>query len=145
MFGGFRTRAEETYQILQAGETAFLVVASPEPDAVREAAFFARRLGEERMPLAGLLLNRVHTTTVELSAERSLAAAAELDELGGHEITAEALRVHAALSDLAAREQRVAGVFTSEFPAVAMVPVTAQPADVHDVDGLRAIGAAISL
>ena len=145
MFGGFRTRAEETYRILQAGETAFLVVASPEPDAVREAAFFARRLGEEAMPLAGLLLNRVHTTTVELSAERSLGAAVELDKLGGHEITAEALRVHAALSDLVAREQRVAGAFTSEFPAVPMVPVPAQPADVHDVDGLRAIGAAISL
>jgi anion-transporting ArsA/GET3 family ATPase len=144
-FGGFRTRAEETYRILQAGETAFLVVASPEPDAVREAAFFARRLGEERMPLAGLVLNRVHTTTVELSADRSLAGAVELDALGGHETTAEALRVHAALSDLAAREQRVAGVFTSEFPAVPMVPVTAQPADVHDVDGLRAIGVAISL
>ncbi|HEY6592695.1 MAG TPA: ArsA-related P-loop ATPase [Asanoa sp.] len=145
MFGGFRTRAEETYRILQAGETAFLVVASPEPDAVREAAFFARRLGEEAMPLAGLLLNRVHTTTVELSAERSLGAAVELDKLGGHEITAEALRVHAALSDLVAREQRVAGAFTREFPAVPTVPVPAQPADVHDVDGLRAIGAAISL
>jgi anion-transporting ArsA/GET3 family ATPase len=144
MFGGFRTRAEETYRILQADETAFLVVAAPEPDAVREAAYFARRLGEERMPLAGLVLNRVHTTTVDLPADKSLAAAAQLDELGGNEITAEALRVHAALSDLAAREQRVARIFTSEFPTVPTVAVTAQPADVHDVDGLRTIGTAIS-
>ena len=31
-FGGFRTRAEGTYRVLQAPETAFLVVAVPEPE-----------------------------------------------------------------------------------------------------------------
>ena len=46
MFGGFRQRAEQTYRILQARETAFLLVAAPEPDAVREAAYFAGRLGD---------------------------------------------------------------------------------------------------
>jgi anion-transporting ArsA/GET3 family ATPase len=144
MFGGFRQRAEQTYRILQAEETAFLVVASPEPDAVREAAYFAHRLGKERMPLAGLVLNRVHRTTVDLTAEQSLAAAAALDELGGQEPTAEALRVHAALAELMRREEGVAKAFTDEFPAVPMVQVEAQPADVHDVDGLRMIGDAIS-
>jgi anion-transporting ArsA/GET3 family ATPase len=144
MFGGFRQRAEQTYRILQAEETAFLVVASPEPDAVREAAYFARRLGAERMPLAGLVLNRVHRTTVDLTAEQSLAAAAELDEIGGQETTADALRVHAALAELMHREEGVAKLFTDEFPQVPMVPVEAQPADVHDVDGLRMIGDAIS-
>jgi anion-transporting ArsA/GET3 family ATPase len=144
MFGGFRQRAEQTYRILQARETAFLLVAAPEPDAVREAAFFARRLSEEHMPLAGLVLNRVHHTAVDLSAERSLAAAAELDELGGHEATAEALRVHAALAQQTAREQSVAAVFTDAFPGVPTVEVTAQPADIHDVDGLRTVGDALS-
>ena len=59
MFGGFRERAEQTYRILQARETAFLVVAAPEPDAIREAAYFAGRLADDDMPLAGLVLNRV--------------------------------------------------------------------------------------
>src|SRR3712207_4227676 len=62
MFGGFRQRAEHTYRVLQDRETAFLLVAAPEPDAVREAQYFAERLVAERMPLAGLVLNRVHTT-----------------------------------------------------------------------------------
>ena len=62
MFGGFRDRAEQTFRVLQAPETAFLVVAVPEPDAIREADYFAGRLAAERMPLAGLLLNRVHLT-----------------------------------------------------------------------------------
>ena len=58
MFGGFRQRAEKTYELLQAAGTAFLVVAAPEPDALREAAYFVERLGEDDMPLAGLVLNR---------------------------------------------------------------------------------------
>src|SRR5918911_1136029 len=79
MFGGFRQRAERTYQVLQDRETAFLLVAAPEPDAVREAAYFAERLVAERMPLAGLVLNRVHRTGLDLlSTERSDAAATTL-------------------------------------------------------------------
>jgi anion-transporting ArsA/GET3 family ATPase len=145
MFGGFRQRAEQTYRILQARETAFLLVAAPEPDAVREAAYFAGRLGEEHMPLAGLVLNRVHRPAVDSpTAEQSLAAAERLAGLGGHEAAVETLRTHAALVQQAARERLVAARFTDAFPAVPMAAVTAQPADVHDVDGLRTIGTAIS-
>ena len=54
------------------------------------------------------------------------------------------LRAHAALAQQAVREQEVAARFTEAFPAVPAVSVTAQPADVHDVDGLRTIGEAIS-
>ncbi|MFD8385130.1 ArsA family ATPase [Streptomyces sp. NPDC059679] len=79
MFGGFRTRAEATYRLLQAPGTAFLVVAAPERDALREAAYFVERLAADRMPLAGLVLNRVHGSgAVQLSAERALAAAETL-------------------------------------------------------------------
>ncbi|HEY0696528.1 MAG TPA: ArsA-related P-loop ATPase [Micromonospora sp.] len=145
MFGGFRQRAEQTYRILQDRETAFLLVAAPEPDAVREAAYFATRLGEERMPLAGLVLNRVHRTATESpTVEESLAAAERLAALGGHDATVETLRAHAALARQAAREQQVAATFTERFPQVPTVEVAAQPVDVHDIDGLRTIGAAIS-
>ncbi|MFB6524405.1 ArsA family ATPase [Streptomyces sp. NPDC056401] len=83
MFGGFRTRADATFQLLQAPGTAFLVVSAPEPDALREAAYFVERLAAERMPLAGLVLNRVHGSDAEqLSAERALAAAENLEEGG---------------------------------------------------------------
>ncbi|MFC4515398.1 ArsA-related P-loop ATPase [Streptomyces ehimensis] len=79
MFGGFRTRADATYRLLQAPGTAFLVVAAPERDALREAAYFVERLAAERMPLAGLVLNRVHGSgAAGLSAERALAAAEAL-------------------------------------------------------------------
>ncbi|MFE9682708.1 ArsA-related P-loop ATPase [Streptomyces sp. NPDC002701] len=80
-FGGFRTRADATYKLLQAPGTAFLVVAVPERDALREAAYFVERLAAENMPLAGLVLNRVHGSgATQLSAERALAAAENLAE-----------------------------------------------------------------
>ncbi|GHC72841.1 ArsA family ATPase [Streptomyces flavofungini] len=84
MFGGFRKRADATYRLLQAPGTAFLVVASPERDALREAAYFVERLAADDMPLAGLVLNRVHGSgAAELSAERALAAAEGLEERYG--------------------------------------------------------------
>jgi anion-transporting ArsA/GET3 family ATPase len=144
MFGGFRQRAEQTYRILQAPETAFFVVAAPEPDAIREAGYFAGRLAEERMPLHGLILNRVHEVAApRLAAPESLAAAETLARTGD-QVTADALRVHATLTRQVAREEAVAAVFTEEHPGIPVAPVPAQPADVHDLDGLRAIGTALS-
>jgi anion-transporting ArsA/GET3 family ATPase len=83
MFGGFRARADATFRLLQAPGTAFLVVATPERDALREAAYFVRRLADDGMPLAGLVLNRVHGGgPALLTAERALSAAENLEEGG---------------------------------------------------------------
>jgi anion-transporting ArsA/GET3 family ATPase len=143
MFGGFRERAEHTYRVLQDPQTAFLLVATPEADAIREACYFAKRLVEERMPLSGLVLNRVHTTAVRgLSAIDSLRAAEAV--AAEHPRAAAALRAHAALMQQMVREQRMSARFTRAFPAVPYVEVPAQPTDVHDLDGLRAIGAALA-
>ncbi|MFF4318262.1 ArsA family ATPase [Streptomyces sp. NPDC001568] len=162
MFGGFRTRADATFRLLQAPGTAFLVVAAPEPDALREAAYFVERLAAERMPLAGLVLNRVHGSGAgQLSAERALSAAENLEE-GGivdqesgkaglrdapddgspdvDEVTAGLLRLHAERMQVIARERRTRDRFTSLHPEVAVTEVTALPGDVHDLAGLRAIG-----
>ncbi|BAU84322.1 anion-transporting ATPase [Streptomyces laurentii] len=219
MFGGFRTRADATYKLLQAPGTAFLVVATPERDALREAAYFVERLAAEEMPLAGLVLNRVHGSgAARLSAERARAAAENLDEGrivdqaagktpgrgpraaspeshapaapptaaptpdlataagttvapsappvppvpeaaptadGEHsaptapdasvapdvrELTAGLLRLHAERMRVLAREQRTRDRFTALHPEVAVAEVAALPGDVHDLDGLRAIG-----
>src|SRR5205085_7301481 len=81
LFGGFRQRAQKTYRLLQARGTAFLVIAAPEPDALREAAYFVERLNEEQMPLAGLVVNRASPMPQgRLSADQALGAAERLDE-----------------------------------------------------------------
>jgi len=167
MFGGFRERAEATYKLLQAPGTSFLVVATPEPAALREASYFVERLAEERMPLAGLLLNRVHSAgSCRLSAARSQAAAETLETISSNgpvaaassgdypfsantvsanTATAAALRLHASRMNLGEREQRVAGSFMSAHPAVPVVEVPALPEDVHDLAGLRRVGGSFAV
>jgi anion-transporting ArsA/GET3 family ATPase len=144
MFGGFRERAQATYDLLKAPGTAFVVVATPERDALREAAYFVERLAQERMPLAGLVVNRVHRSVVPLTVERSVAAAQSLEESGTAPLTAAVLRLHAERVQLATRERRLEERFSSAHPAVPLVEVAAQPGDVHDLDGLRAIGASLA-
>ncbi|KND34031.1 ArsA family ATPase [Streptomyces acidiscabies] len=230
MFGGFRTRADATYKLLQAPGTAFLVVAAPERDALREAAYFVERLAAEDMPLAGLVLNRVHGSgAAHLSAERALSAAEVLEaglpqeephlpqnadpsnslrspepgaenlapagivdqdpgkavlrnspdprgssdspvsdapapasapdpvtasddgsptgvdaERSVDRLTAGLLRLHADRMHLLSREQRTRDRFTARHPEVAVAEVAALPGDVHDLAGLRDIGARLA-
>ncbi|HEY1639740.1 MAG TPA: ArsA family ATPase [Streptosporangiaceae bacterium] len=141
MFGGFRERADYTYQLLRAPGTAFLVVAAPEPDALREASYFVERLAQERMPLAGLLLNRVQRApAARLSAARSQAAAETLQASGSHPLAVTALRLHSERMQQVAAQRRLAEHFTSAHPVVPVAEIPAQAQDVHDLDGLRAIG-----
>ncbi|HVW80658.1 MAG TPA: ArsA-related P-loop ATPase [Mycobacteriales bacterium] len=141
MFGGFRERADQTYKLLKERGTSFVVVAVPERDALREAAYFVERLESEQMPLAGLVLNRVHVTSApDLSVERSIAAAETLDAAGDEPLAAAALRIHAGRTEAAAHDARRASQFHTAHPRVRMAKVAAQPSDVHDLDGLRAIG-----
>jgi anion-transporting ArsA/GET3 family ATPase len=145
MFGGFRERADATYQLLKTSGTAFVVVAAPERDALREASYFVERLGTEGMPLAGLVLNRVHTTGAKsLSAARATAGAETLAEVGEHPLAAGVLRLHAERMRIIEREQSLRGRFTAAHPRVPVVDVPAQPGDVHDLAGLRTVGAALA-
>ena len=166
MFGGFRERAEDTYRLLQTPGTAFLVVATPEPDALREASYFVERLSQDRMPLAGLILNRVHRSpAAQLSAARSLAAAEALQPAGvpagsppvlqngtagepadatRYPLVVTALRLHAERMQLIAAERRLAQRFTAAHPGVPVTQVTAQPEDVHDLAGLHTIGESLA-
>jgi anion-transporting ArsA/GET3 family ATPase len=152
LFGGFRQRAQKTYELLQAEATAFLVVAAPEPDALREAAFFVERLNEERMPLAGLVVNRAHREPPgRLTAEQALASAQRLDELEGtgeddetDGLTAGLLRLHADRARIVARETRLRRRFSAAHPHVPTAVVPALSTDVHDLDGLRLVGDLVS-
>jgi anion-transporting ArsA/GET3 family ATPase len=145
LFGGFRQRAQRTFELLQADGTSFLVVAAPEPDALREASFFVDRLSQDDMPLAGLVLNRVHPTArTPISAGRALAAAEMLDEEKEHSLTAQLLRLHAEREQVSEREKALSTRFTAAHPGVPVVRVPACAQDVHDLDGLREVGAGLA-
>src|SRR5260221_803131 len=100
------------------------------------------------MPLAGLIVNRVHRSpAARLSAARSLAAAETLQGLKDSESSAlgiAALRLHAERMRQAESERRLARRFTAAHPLVPVAHVPAQPDDVPDLNGLPPIGAAFA-
>jgi hypothetical protein len=67
-----------------------------------------------------------------------------LEESNEHPVAAALLRLHADRMRLWAREQHLRGRFTAAHPRVPVVDVAAQPGDVHDLAGLRAIGTALA-
>jgi anion-transporting ArsA/GET3 family ATPase len=144
VFGGFRARAEQTYALLQAPGTAFLVVAAPEADALREAAYFVERLNEDRMPLAGLVVNRASPAGQgSLSADEAMAASARLHRDAPSptaSLTAGLLRLHADRERMVEREAVLRQRFAAAHPSVATAVVPALAGDVHDLVGLRLVG-----
>lgn len=146
MFGGFRERADVTYALLKEHTTAFVVVASPDRDALREAAFFVDRLGEERMPLAGVVVNRLQSLgAAALSASRAEDGAEQLAEDGAEgSLTAGLLALHADLASTSARQNAVVTRFAASHPDVRISTVAASATDVHDLDGLREVGRMLS-
>lgn len=142
LFGGFQDRADRTYAMLSKPGTHFLVVAAAEPDALREASFFVDRLSTERMPLAGLVLNRTHPPLCSLSGDHAITAADQLAD--ADELTTAVLRIHAQRVGTAKREQHLLHRFTGAHPRVPIASVTALPFEVSDLEALRAVGAQLA-
>jgi anion-transporting ArsA/GET3 family ATPase len=141
LFGGFRQRAQKTFELLQADGTAFLVVAAPEPDALREAAYFVERLGEDHMPLAGLVVNRASPAPQgELSADEAMAASERLRREHPGSLAGGLLRLHADRTRMVVREESLRDRFATAHPTVPSAVVPALAGDVHDLDGLRRVG-----
>ena len=142
LFGGFRQRAQRTFELLQDRRTAFLVIAAPEPDALREAAYFVERLRQERMPLAGLVVNRASTDPEgDLSAHAAMTGVEKLRSLGeAHGLAAGLLRLHADRKVVVEREKKLTRRFATSHPDVPTAVLPALSTDVHDLDGLRRIG-----
>jgi anion-transporting ArsA/GET3 family ATPase len=139
LFGGFRQRAAQTHALLSSSHTTFLVVATAQRDALREAAYFVDRLTEEQMPIAGLVINRMHASQLDVSAERALAIAEDLDPaMAVTEV--EALRRHAHLERVIEQEKLQLERFSSTRPDVPRTLVATLAGDVTDLDALRRVG-----
>jgi len=145
LFGGFRERADTTFTMLKARDTAFVVVAAPERDALREAAYFVERLEKDDMPLAGMVLNRVHTSQVpDLDAGTAAAAAARLGSAKSTAVTSALLSIHADRVAALDRQRRLTERFTSVHRSIPIATVPTMPADIVDLAGLRAVGDALA-
>ncbi|PSO49442.1 MAG: hypothetical protein BRC31_08800 [Actinobacteria bacterium QS_5_72_10] len=59
MYEGFKQRAQAVYKLMSSPRTSFVVIAAPEPPALQEARYFLRRLEQDGIPTAGLVVNRI--------------------------------------------------------------------------------------
>lgn len=135
---GFRERAKAVYDLLENPATAFVLVTSPRRDAVDEALFFATKLADAGITVQALIVNRVHPRfgggVVALPAGPSAPAGSALALLE---------RNLAELDAVAIRERTYLATITDEVAPAPTVTVPFLPGDVHDLDGLRLVGAAL--
>jgi anion-transporting ArsA/GET3 family ATPase len=145
VFGGFRRRADRTYAVLKDPHAAFVIVASPDADALREASYFVDRLSQDGMPLAGLVVNLVTATTApEISEQVAIAGAEHLQRRAGTETSAGILRIHGDRMAHLRQEQALLSRFGRTHPAVPRASAARLATDVHDLEGLRAMGAELT-
>lgn len=149
ILGGFRQRAEETFDLLRQPRVGFLLVASPEPMAVSEALAFHARLQTAGMPFVGFVINKVHpfhpVTASQATVEAALAAQPQVASLGlsgtTRTMAAQALlAAHAELEILASADrQAIDRLRAAGGPTATLVEVPLQHGDVHDVERLIAL------
>jgi anion-transporting ArsA/GET3 family ATPase len=147
ILGGFRKRAEETFALLREPRVGFVLVASPEPMAVREAIAFHERLIAAGMPFVGFVVNKVHPSrplTVSVGQlEAALAREPRIAALGlagtTHTMTGQALlAAHTELEILAAADRLAIAQLAKVGDAARnlLVEVPLMRDDVHDVSRL---------
>lgn len=150
VLGGFRSRAEETFSLLREDRVGFVLVASPEPMAVREALYFHQRLTASSMPFASFVVNKVHADLPVEMEKRDLVAAIRavptVAGLGYKETTIriateELMESHAELQILAKADaaslHRLEVADDNDNPLVC-VPFFRE--DIHDIEHLGALG-----
>ena len=149
ILGGFRQRAEATFSLLRRKDVGFVLVASPEQMAMREALSFHKRLVASGMPMTGFVVNRVHQGRPldgPVDAASLLAACPPVVELGFQtgtlRMVGEALHsAHFDFEVLASADRRaVETLRTAAGPDGTVVEVPMFDEDVHDLSRLATVG-----
>ncbi len=147
MYAGFKDRAQAVYKLLGGPDAAFVVVASPEPPALREARYFLQRLEQDGMPTAGLIVNRVtpppEGDLAGLDAEQLTAAIIALTRKGAgtsESAAAHLLQLHLDRVEVTRRERKAISAALQGIDPKALVEVPRLGGDVHDLDGLERVG-----
>ncbi len=145
MYEGFKRRAQAVNELLKSPGSAFVIVATPETPALREARFFLQRLAGEGIPTAGLVVNRVTREALDAlgayTSEDIHAAAAKLED-GTPEQRAAAALLSLAVdkAEAAVREARTISKALAGVDPRALVEIPLRSDDVHDLDGLDWLG-----
>ncbi len=149
MYDGFKQRAQSVYRLLQTPDSAFVVVASPEAPALREARYFLQRLAQDGMPTAGLVVNRVTLPPggglSDITAPAARKAATRLEEGDAeHDALAALLSLYADRAGVTKRERKAITAALHGVNPRVLVEVPLMDSDVHDLEDLTAIAAVLT-
>jgi anion-transporting ArsA/GET3 family ATPase len=144
MYDGFKERAARVRDLLREPSSGFVLVAGPSAQALEEALYFHRRLGEKQMPFVAQIANRVHPDPAQENEEarastgRAAPRAPRIDpDLA--ERLADVFRDQQTLARVERRRIDRLEVDAGERPI--LVPEFEQ--DIHDLRGLVSVADAI--
>jgi anion-transporting ArsA/GET3 family ATPase len=133
---GFRDRAQHVLALLSDPITAFVLVASPRRDAVDEALFFASKLRQSGIGVEALVVNRLFPSFGSGGAAEARSRAASL---AGTPLAGPYANL-ADFREVAEREERHYGALAAQVAPAPVARVPFMAADVHDLNGLVAVG-----
>jgi anion-transporting ArsA/GET3 family ATPase len=136
MTDGFKERADRVNALISDHRTTFLLVTSPRAASIEEANYFSRKLRNEDLPFGGVIVNRMRQPVRSKGGARlDKELTGLLDEqLAGK--VARNLDEHRALAE---RDEANLEQLRKKILRKPIITVPELAADVHDLDGLRAV------
>jgi anion-transporting ArsA/GET3 family ATPase len=143
MYGGFVDRAERVMELLRSERCAFVIVAAPTDPSLEEAGQLLDRLTEVGMRPAAVVVNRWHPALPPVP-DQAAETMVRLEHGGPSEQAAAAvLRAGMRMAPKNRAEASAVARFIQRHPEVALLGIPELAGDVHDVSGLRRVGASL--
>ena len=137
MTDGFRERAERVEALISDHRTTFLLVTSPRAASIEEAHYFARKLAADDLPFGGVVANRVREPVRGAGGAR---LQTELGKVLDPELARKVGRNLEEQRGLAERDAHNLDLLRKRMGRKPLVVVPELPGDVHDLEGLAAMG-----
>jgi anion-transporting ArsA/GET3 family ATPase len=137
MVDGFQERAKRVNELLSDPATAFMIVCGPQGEPIEEAVYFHRKLVEAKLPVGGVIVNKVHYESEADLSEGEVEA--ELEGALGSDLAERVASNFADYQALAKRDAANVEHLARELKAERVIRIPHLDEDVHDLEGLLQI------
>jgi anion-transporting ArsA/GET3 family ATPase len=139
MVEGFRERAKRVNALISDPETSFVVVCGPQGEPINEAVYFHRKLVEAKLPVGGVIVNKVHYPTDHARADGEDLRQLLSSELEDRDLAERVAANFADYQALAERDAANIDHLAAELRTKQVIRVPYLDEDVHDLAGLTEI------
>jgi anion-transporting ArsA/GET3 family ATPase len=136
MVDGFQERAKRVNELLADPGTSFLVVCGPQGEPIDEAVYFHRKLVEAKLPIGGVIVNKVHYATEPGGPDGEDLRASLAGLLDSEDLAQRVAENFADYQALAARDAANIDHLAAELRTSSVIRVPYLDEDVHDLAGL---------